>query len=338
MGHRDPIVYLNTNTMATRKKVFVTREIPEVGLKMLEEHFDLKVRREDIPIPREQLMEEIKDYDGIITILTDKMDSEVMDNAPNLKIISAFAVGYDNIQVPEATKRGIAVGNTPEVLTQSTAEHALALIMSVAKRTNEGDMVMREDSFPGWGPMYMLGTELEGKTVGIIGYGRIGQKLGEMMEKAFDCKIIYMDHSEKSTGGARKVELDELLKESDIVSIHVPLNEHTRHFIGEKELKQMKKTAYLINTARGPVVDEEALLKALQDGTIRGAGMDVFEKEPRRLAGLEQCKNVVMTPHTASATWEARSKMSEIAAKNIIGVLIEGEKPVAILNPEVLAK
>ncbi|MCK9185852.1 D-glycerate dehydrogenase [Candidatus Gracilibacteria bacterium] len=324
--------------MSTRKKVFVTREIPEAGLKMLEEHFDLKVRREDSPIPRDQLMEEIKDCDGVLTILTDKMDPEVMDSAPNLKIISNFAVGYDNIQVPQATQRGIAVGNTPEVLTQSTAEHALALIMSVAKRTNEGDMIMREDSFPGWGPMYMLGTELEGKTVGIIGYGRIGKKLGEMMEKAFDCKIIYMDHSEKPAGKARKVELDELLKESDIVSVHVPLNDSTRHFIGEKEMKMMKKTAYLINTARGPVVDEEALLKALQDGTIRGAAMDVFEKEPRRLAGLEKCKNVVMTPHTASATWEARTKMSEVAAQNIIGVLIEGQKPVSILNPEVLAK
>ena len=324
--------------MDSRKKVFVTREIPEAGLKMLEQHFDLKVRRDDSPIPRDQLIAELKDCDAVLTILTDKMDPEVMDHAKNLKIISNFAVGYDNIQVPEATKRGIAVGNTPEVLTQSTAEHALALIMSVAKRTNEGDMVMREDSFPGWGPMYMLGTELEGKTVGIVGYGRIGQKLGEMMAAAFNCKILYMDHNEKNHEHARKVELDELLRESDIVSIHVPLNENTKHFIGEKEFKMMKKTAYLINTARGPVVDEEALLKALQEGTIRGAAIDVFEKEPRRLAGLEKCKNLVMTPHTASATWEARTKMSQVAAQNIIGVLIEGEAPVSILNPEVLAK
>lgn len=324
--------------MATRKKVFVTREIPEAGLKMLEQHFDLKVRREDSPIPRDALIAELKDCDGVLTILTDKMDAELMDQVPNLKVISNFAVGYDNIQVPEATKRGIAVGNTPEVLTQSTAEHALALIMSVAKRTNEGDMVMREDSFPGWGPMYMLGTELEGKTIGIIGYGRIGHKLGEMMRSAFNCKVLYMDHNDKGIEGAKRVELDELLRESDIVSVHVPLNDNTRHFIGEKELKMMKKTAYLINTARGPVVDEEALLKALQDGTIRGAGVDVFEKEPRRLAGLEKCKNLVMTPHTASATWEARTKMSEVAAQNIIGVLIEGEKPISILNPEVLAK
>lgn len=324
--------------MSTRKKVFVTREIPQAGLKMLEKHFDLKVRREDSPIPRDELMKEIEDCDGIITILTDKMDPEVLDKAKNLKIIANFAVGYDNIQVPECTQRGIAVGNTPEVLTQSTAEHALALIMAVTKRIVEGDMVMREDSFPGWGPMYMLGTELEGKTVGIVGYGRIGHKLGEMMKSAFNCKIVYMDHSDKGIEGAKRMELDELLKESDIVSVHVPLNENTRHFIGEKELKMMKKTAYLINTARGPVVDEEALLKALQDGTIRGAAIDVFEKEPRRLAGLEKCKNVVMTPHAASATWEARSKMSEVSAQNIIGVLIEGESPVSILNSEVLKK
>ncbi|MFA6306022.1 MAG: D-glycerate dehydrogenase [Candidatus Gracilibacteria bacterium] len=322
----------------SKKKVFVTREIPESGLKMLEKHFDLKVRREDKPIPREELIAEIKDCDGILTILTDKMDPEVLDAAKNLKIVSNFAVGYDNIQVPECTKRGVAVGNTPEVLTQSTAEHALALIMSVTKRIPEADMVMREDSFPGWGPMYMLGTELYEKTIGIIGCGRIGQRLAEIMQKAFDCKILYTDNSDKGIPSAKKVDLDELLRESDIVSVHVPLNDKTRHFIGENELKKMKKTAYLINTARGPVVDEEALLKALQDGTIRGAAMDVFEKEPRRLAGLEKCKNVVMTPHTASATWEARSKMSEVAAQNIIGVLIEGEKTISILNPEVLKK
>lgn len=316
-------------------KVLVTRQIPESGLEMLAKHFDLKVRRESTAIPREELMNEIKDCYGVLTILSDKVDGELMDLAPNLKIVSNFAVGYDNIKVDEATKRGIKVGNTPDVLTQSTAEHAMALIMAVSKRITEGDNIMRKDSFPGWGPMYMLGTELYKKTVGIVGYGRIGKRLAEMMKKAFDCKIIYTDRSESADADeldAKKVSMDELLSESDIISVHVPLCAETTHLIGENEFKKMKKTAILVNTARGPVVDEAALLKALQENSILGAGMDVFEKEPRRLAGLENCWNAVMTPHTASATMEARSKMSEVSAQNIIGTLVEGEKPVSIIN------
>jgi len=322
---------MDTKTM----KVFVTRQIPESGLEMLAKHFDLKVRRESTAIPREELMNEIKDCYGILTILSDKMDGEIMDLAPNLKIISNFAVGYDNIKVDEATKHGIKVGNTPNVLTQSTAEHAMALLMAIAKRVAEGDNIMRQDAFPGWGPMYMLGTELYKKTVGVIGYGRIGKRFAEMMHKAFDCKIIYTDRSdtkEPDELGSEKVSMDELLAKADIISLHVPLCAETTHLIGEKELNKMKKTALLINTARGPVVDEAALLKALQENTIMGAAMDVFEKEPRILAGLEKCWNVVMTPHTASATMEARSQMSEVSAQNIIGTLVEGEQPVSIVN------
>lgn len=325
--------------MDKKLKVFVTRKIPDTGIELLKQYFDLKVREKDDAIPKEELKEEIKSCDAIVTMLSDKIDSEILDLAPNLKIVSNFAVGYDNVAVPEATKRRIAVGNTPNVLTQSTAEHAFALIMAITKRIVEGDMVMREDSFPGWGPMYMLGTELYNKTVGIIGFGRIGQRLGEMLKGAFNCEILYYDSVEMNNKiNAKRTDLDELFAKSDIVSLHVPLNEQTRHFMGEEQLKKMKKTAYLINTARGPVVDEEALLKALQENVIKGAAMDVFEKEPRRLAGLEKCKNVVMTPHTASATDESRNQMAVVAAKNIIGILIEGEKPISILNPEVLQK
>ncbi len=322
--------------MDTKKlKVFVTRRIPENGPKMLEQYFDLKLRNSDEAISREELKNEIKDCYGVLTILSDKIDGEIMDLAPNLKIISNFAVGYDNVNIEEATKHGIKVGNTPDVLTQSTAEHAMALVMALAKRIVEGDKIMREDSFPGWGPMYMLGTELYGKTLGVIGYGRIGKRFAEMMHAAFNCKVIYTDSSEEKKEdeiGAEKVSPDELFQNSDIVSVHVPLNANTRHLIGENEIKKMKKTALLVNTARGPIVDEAALLKALQEKTILGAAMDVFEGEPRRLSGLENCMNVVMTPHTASATMEARSKMAEVAAKNIIGVLIEGQKPVSIVN------
>lgn len=322
--------------MDTKKlKVFVARQIPEIGIEMLKKHFDVKVREESTPIPREELIKEIKDCEAVLVILNDKMDAEIMDANPKLKIISNFGVGYDNIKVDEATKRGIKVGNTPGVLTQSTAEHALALLMAIAKRVVEGDKVMREDKFPGWNPTYMLGMELYEKTIGIIGYGRIGKRLAEMLHKAFNCKIIYADRSDKSAGdeiGVKKVSLDELLHESDIVSLHVPLCPETIHMIGENEFKKMKKTALFINTARGPIVDESALLKALQEKTIAGAAIDVFEKEPHRLDGLEKYWNLVMTPHTASATNETRNKMSESAAQNIIGVLVEGQKPVSIVN------
>jgi len=317
-------------------KVFVTRLIPEPGLKLLEPYFDLKIRQESSAISQEELKKEIKDCYGILTILSDKIDGSVMDLAPNLKIVSNFAVGYDNINVSDATNRGIKVGNTPDVLTQSTAEHAMALTMSLAKRIPEGDRIMRANEFPGWGPMYMLGTELYQKTLGILGYGRIGKKYAEMMKAAFDCKIIFVDNCSPEEGPkddlGERVTVDKLFEESDILSVHVPLCGETKHIVNKEKLAKMKKTALLINTARGPVVDEVALLEALQNNVIGGAAMDVFEAEPKRLDGLEKCNNVVMTPHTASATWEARNKMSEIAAKNIIGVLIEGQEPVSIVN------
>lgn len=326
--------------MSKKYKVFITRPIPEIGIKMLKKYFQVKVRQADFPIPRKELEKEIKNCDAILSILTDQIDSELMDLNPKLKIISNFAVGYNNISLPAATNRKIPVGNTPDVLTQSTAEQGLALIMAVTKRVVEGDAIMRKNAFPGWGPMYMLGTEIYDKTVGIVGAGRIGTQLAKMMYAAFKCKILYtghypQQHIENATH-AKKVSLNVLLKKSDIVSIHVPLFPNTTHLIGAKELKAMKKTAYLINTARGPIVDEKALLKALQTKKIAGAGLDVFEWEPKRLAGLEKCNNIVMTPHTASATWESRSKMAEVAAQNIIGILIKNQSPVSIVNAEVL--
>ncbi|MFH0818614.1 MAG: D-glycerate dehydrogenase, partial [Patescibacteria group bacterium] len=321
-------------------KVFITRPIPNVGINMLKKHFQVKVRKTDSPIPKSELETEIKKCDGILTILTDQIDSDMMDLNPKLRIISNFAVGYNNIAVVGATKRGIPVGNTPDVLTQSTAEHALALIMDITKRVAEGDRIMRPDAFMGWGPMFMLGAEIYNKNVGIVGCGRIGGQLAKMMHKAFNCKILYTGHYDneavENSTKAKRVSLANLLKQSDIVSIHVPLFPQTTHLIGAKEFKIMKKTAYLINTARGPIVDEKALLKALKKHEIAGAGLDVFENEPRRLSGLDKCENVVMTPHTASATWEARNKMSEVAAQNIIGILVKGESPVSIVNPSVL--
>ena len=225
-------------------KVFVTRPIPEPGLKLLEKYFDLKVRQESTAISPEELKEEIKDCSGILTILSDKIDGSIMDLAPNLKIISNFAVGYDNIKVPDATERGIKVGNTPDVLTQSTAEHALALTVSLAKRVPEGDRIMRANAFPGWGPMYMLGTELYKKTLGILGYGRIGKKYAEMMHAAFDCKVIFVDNCSPEDGEkddlGERVTLDKLLEESDILSVHVPLCGETKHLINKEKLRDRK--------------------------------------------------------------------------------------------------
>lgn len=323
-----------------KPKVFITRPIPDKGIKMLKKYFQVKLRTTDSPIPKKELEAEIKKCDAILTILTDQIDSKMMDLNPDLKIISNFAVGYNNIAIVGATKRGIPVGNTPDVLTQSTAEHALALMMGVAKRIAEGDRIMRAKKFPGWGPMYMLGTELYNKTVGIAGCGRIGGQLAKMMYKAFRCKILYTNQFPntqiENACKAKKVSLSVLLKQSDIVSLHVPLFPQTTHMIGAKELKMMKKTAYLINTARGPIINEKALLNALRKGEIAGAGLDVFEDEPKIVAGLEKCDNVVMTPHTASATWEAREQMAEVAAQNIIGILVKGQSPVSIVNPDVL--
>jgi len=323
-------------------KVFVTRPIPEIGIKMLNKYFQVKIRKADFPIPRKELEKEIKNCDAVLSILTDQIDSELMDMNPKLKVVSNFAVGYNNISVPAATNRKIAVGNTPDVLTQSTAEQALALIMAICKRVVEGDAIMRKNAFPGWGPLYMIGTEIYNKTVGIVGCGRIGGQLAKMMHNAFKCKILYTNHYPneqiENATKAKKVDLNTLLKQSDIVSIHVPLFPETTHMISTKQFKMMKKTAYLINTARGPIVDEKALLRALKTKQIAGAGLDVYESEPRRLAGLEKCWNLVMTPHTASATWEARSRMAEVAAQNIIGILVKGQSPVSIVNPEVLNK
>ncbi len=323
-----------------RHSVFITQPIPDIGIKMLRKHFSVTMRKKEYPIPKKELEKAIASNDAILSILTDRIDSKMMDLNPNLKIISNFAVGYNNIAVVGATKRGIPIGNTPDVLTQSTAEHTLALALAVAKRVAQGDRIMRDDAFPGWGPMYMLGTELYNKTVGIIGCGRIGGQVAKMMYRAFNCKILYTGHYKneeiENTTKARKVTTETLLKESDVVSLHIPLFPETTHFIGAKELKKMKKTAYLINTARGPIINEKALLTALKNGEIAGAGLDVFEEEPKRLAGLEKCDNVVMTPHTASATWEARSRMSEVSAQNIIGILVKRESPVSIVNPEVL--
>lgn len=318
-------------------KIFVTRKIPEAGIKMLKEKgYEVEVSDFDGVLPREQLLEKVKGADAILSLLTDKINAEVFDAAgPQLKIVANYAVGYDNLDVAEAKKRGIMLTNTPEVLTESVAEHAIALMFAISRRIVESDQFMRDGKYVGWAPMLFLGNDLLGKTLGLIGLGRIGTAVAKRMHDGFEMKIIYYDVKrnedlEKQYHLEYK-NLDDLLKESDFISVHVPLSVTTKHLIGEPQLKIMKKSAYLINTSRGPVIDENALVQALKNSEIKGAALDVYENEPKMAAGLAELPNTVLTPHTASATEETRSKMSELAAKNIIAVL-EGKTPPSLIK------
>ncbi len=315
------------DTTIIMSKVFVTRQIPEAGINLLKEKgYEVEVSDFDGVLPREQLLEKIKGMDAILSLLTDKVNAEFFDAAGlQLKIIANYAVGYDNIDVPEAKKRGIIVTNTPDVLTESVAEHAIALMFALAHRIVEADQFMRDGKYIGWAPMLFLGNDLAGKTLGLVGLGRIGAAVARRLEKGFDMKIMYFDVNRnedlEKEYGLMYADLQTVLRKADFVSIHVPLLPATKHLIREEQLKMMKKGAYLVNTSRGPVVDEKALVEALKNGIIKGAGLDVYEEEPKMAPGLAELNNVVITPHTASATEETRGAMSELAAKNIIEVL-----------------
>lgn len=308
-------------------KVFITRKIPEAGPNLLRQAgFEVEVSDFDGVLAREKLLEKVKGADAILSLLTDKINGEVMDAAgPQLKIVANYAVGYDNFDLAAARERNIMMTNTPEVLTESVAEHTIALMFAISRRLVESDQFMRDGKYTAWAPMLFLGNDLVGKTLGLVGFGRIGAAVAKRMHDGFEMKIIYYDvkrneELEKQYHLEYR-DLKSLLKESDFVSIHVPLLESTRHLIGEQQMKMMKKTAYLINTARGPIVDEKALVNALKNGEIKGAALDVYEEEPKMAPGLAELPNTVLTPHTASATEETRSAMSELAAKNIIAVL-----------------
>jgi len=320
-------------------KIFITRRLPEEGLRLLKEH-ELEIYEGDAPPSKEEIIEGVKDKDALICLLTDKIDAEVMDSAPNLKIIANYAVGIDNIDVEEATKRGILVTNTPGVLTETVADLAWALLMAIARRIVEGDKFMKEGKFKGWAPLLMLGSDVYGKTIGIIGAGRIGSAVARRA-KGFNMRILYYSRKRneklEEECNAKYVDLETLLKEADFVSLHTPLTEETYHMIGEKGLKMMKPTAYLINTARGKCVDENALVKALKEGWIKGAALDVFENEPAIHPELKKLDNVVLTPHIGSASYETRSKMAVMVAKNVIAAL-EGKLPPNCVNPEAYGK
>ena len=325
----------------SKPKVFVTQNIPQAGLDLLMMECDVFVNKEDRVLSKGEIIERLKGMDGMVCLLTDAIDGEIMDAEPNLKVISNYAVGFDNIDVEAATERGIPVTNTPGVLTETTADFAWALLMAIARRVVEADKFTREGKFKGWRPQLLLGSDVYGKTIGIVGMGRIGQAMARRA-RGFGMNILYYDEYRPDPAvekelGATYVPFDELLQKADYVSIHVPLMESTHHLIGERELKLMKKTAYLINSARGPIVDEKALVKALQEKEIAGAGLDVFEDEPELAPGLAELDNVVIAPHIASATIETRSKMATEAAEGCLSVL-KGERPVNLVNEEVWDK
>lgn len=323
-----------------KPKVYVTRELPERGMKMIKKHFDAEVWPEYGPPPKQEIIRKARNVDALVTLLSDSIDAEVFDAATKLKIVAQMAVGFDNIDVMEATKRGIYITNTPGVLTETTADFAWALLMAVARRVVEADKYVRTGQWKvGWHPSMLLGRDVYGATLGIVGAGRIGTALARRA-KGFNMKILYYDvvpmppEIEKDLD-AKRVDLNMLLRESDFVSIHVPLIKETYHLINEEKLRLMKKTAYLINNSRGPVVDEKALYKALEKGWIAGAGLDVFEQEPTPVDNpLLKLENVVLAPHISSASYETRSRMAEMVAENLVA-FFEGKTPPNLVNPDV---
>ena len=317
----------------------MTRKIPEAGMELIRKKCAVRLWNQDKPMPRKILKEQAKGVDGILCLLTDKIDKQVMDAAgKNLKVISTMAVGYDNIDIKEATRRKIFVGNTPGVLTEATADLTWALMLSLGRRIVEGDRMVRMGKFTGWSPTLLLGADFSNKTIGIIGMGRIGQAVARRA-KGFGMKIIYNDarrlaRAQESALGAKFVPLDKLLKTSDFVSLHCPLIKRTFHLISAKKFSKMKPSAYLINAARGPVVDEKALVAALKKRKIAGAAFDVYEHEPKLSPGLAKLKNVVLAPHLGSASIETRDRMAIMAAQNLLAG-ISGKKPPWCINSSV---
>jgi glyoxylate reductase len=317
--------------------IFVTRQIPHEGIDLLKKHCDVTISSEDRPLTRPELLAGVAKADGVLCLLTDKIDTEVFNAAHKAKGFATYAVGYDNIDVAEATRRKIPISNTPGVLTHATAEMAWALLFSMARRIVESDAVMRSGNWKGWGPMQFIGGDITGKTLGIVGAGRIGTAMA-FMSKGFTMKVLYTGSKNNEVLdkelGAQKVSLDELISQSDYISLHVPLKPETRHLFGMAQFKKMKPTAYLINTARGPVVNESELVQALSQNIIAGAGLDVYEFEPKMVEGLAALTNVVIAPHTASATTSTRANMSIKAATNLLAMVQEKRAP-DCLNPQV---
>jgi glyoxylate reductase len=322
-----------------RPRVFVSRVIPETGLRLLREHFDVDVWPHARPPTTEELVSESRGKDAIVCLLTEKIDAEVLAAVPSVKIVANVAVGFDNLDVSAGTRAGVVMTNTPGVLDETTADLAFSLLMATARRIAEADRLMRTGTWGGWGIMEMLGHDVHHATIGIVGFGRIGRAVAKRAA-GFSMKILYADamaappEVERELG-VRRVSMDELLAQSDFVTVHVPLMKETHHLIDAAALRKMKRTAHLINTSRGPVVEEAALVEALREGVIAGAGLDVYEFEPKVSPDLLALPNVVLLPHIGSASHATRGKMAEIAARNVIA-FFAGDSPPTALNPEVL--
>jgi glyoxylate reductase len=324
----------------TKPRVYVTRELPERGLRMITERFDAEVWSDYAPPPKRIIIKKAASVHALVTLLSDEIDGDVFDAAPDLKIVSQLAVGFDNINIKEATQRGIYVTNTPGVLTETTADFAWALLMATARRVVEADTYVRTGKWQvGWHPLMLQGQDVYGATLGIIGLGRIGAAIAKRA-KGFDMQILYHDvvrrRDLEGSLGIEYAEVDALLRNADFITINVPLLKDTHHLIDAKKLKLMKKTAILINNARGPVVDETALYEALKNGQLAGAGLDVFEQEPTPSSSpLLTLDNAVVAPHISSASFDTRSKMALMVAENLIA-FFEGKVPPNLVNKDVV--
>ena len=322
-------------------KIYITRELPERALALLRrKNIDFTFNPKDAPPGEGTLKREVSSVDGLVCLLTEKVTSDVIETGKNLRVISNIAVGYDNIDLKSATERGIYVTNTPGVLTDTTADLAWALLMATARRIAEADAYLRSGKWKiQWNLMFMTGTDIFGQTLGIVGLGRIGQAVAQRA-RGFNMTVLYYDEKRsaelESKLGVNYADMDTILRESDFVTLHVPLSEKTRNLVSEKQLNLMKKTAILINTSRGPVVDEKSLYKALREGQIAAAGLDVFQNEPIEMSNpLLKLNNVVLLPHIGSATVETRTKMAILATENAIAAL-EGRIPPNLVNPDAL--
>ncbi|MGH8247993.1 MAG: 2-hydroxyacid dehydrogenase [Gammaproteobacteria bacterium] len=321
-----------------KPKVFVTRIIPDEGLALIREECAMKLWEDELPPPRQVLLDEVRKIDGLVSLLTDRVDAELMDSNPRLRVISNYAVGFDNIDIPAATARSIPVGNTPGVLTDTTADLAFTLLMAAARRIVEGADYVRAGKWRTWGPKLLTGQDIHHATLGIIGFGRIGQSIARRAQ-GFDMTVIYFDvYRRKDLEESMRIEFAELpalYARSDFITIHTDLNAQTRHMLDAAAFKQMKRTAIVINTARGPIIDHDALYQALASGIIGGAALDVTEPEPiPKGSPLHMLPNCLIVPHIASASVATRAKMAQMAAANLIAGL-RGERLPHCVNPEV---
>ena len=313
----------------SKPKVYVSRVIPKTGMNILEDSCDVTVNEKDEQLSKDKLIENLKDKDGALVMLSDEIDRELIEACPNLKAVSNLAVGYNNIDVEAAKEAGIIATNVPEVLTEATAELTWALLMAVARRVVEADKFLRSGKFDDWRPMLLMGNDIYGKKLGIIGFGDIGQAVARKAA-GFDMEIAYNKRNKLSIATEKRLGVEyknipQLLAESDYITINAPLNSETYHMIGTEELQIMKETAYIINTGRGPIIDEKALVEALKNGVIAGAALDVFENEPEVESGLLELDNVILTPHIGSASKEARYELAEKAASDLVAALTGGE-------------